>query len=156
MAVILVTNDDGVESRYFLSLVQGLQRNGHHVIGYVPMHDQSGRSMALTLRRNILTKSREDLVQSLDLDVNHPTPSLYSIDGTPCDCVILAIDGYISHNGDPKPELCISGINAGPNLSVDLMTLVLSLLLGRHHCMGFRLLLRVLPNMIQILILVKQ
>ena len=121
MAVILVTNDDGVESRYFLSLVEGLQRNGHHVIGYVPMHDQSGRSMALTLRKNILTKCRDDLLQSLDLDANHPTPSLYSIDGTPCDCVILAIDGYISHNGDPKPDLCISGINAGPNLSVDLM-----------------------------------
>jgi len=121
MAVILLTNDDGVESRYFLSLIEELQRRGHQVIGYAPMEDQSGRSMALTLRQNIKTKRRDDLLESLDLDSNHPQPSLYSINGTPCDCVILAIDGYISNNGDPLPDLCISGINAGPNLSVDLL-----------------------------------
>lgn len=121
MAVILLTNDDGVESTYFLSLVERLQRNGHHVLGYAPMEDQSGRSMALTLRKNILTVRRDDLLESMDLDHNYPMPTLFSIDGTPCDCVILAIDGFISHNGDPLPDLCISGINAGPNLSVDLL-----------------------------------
>ena len=121
MAVILLTNDDGVESRYFLRLVERLQRNGHKVLGYAPMEDQSGRSMALTLRKNILTVRRDDLLETMDLDPNNPAPSLFSIDGTPCDCVILAIDGFISHNGDPPPDLCISGINAGPNLSVDLL-----------------------------------
>ena len=121
MAVILLTNDDGVESKYFLSLVERLQRLGHHVLGYAPMHDQSGRSMALTLRKDLLTVRRDDLLEKMSLDKKYPMPSLYSIDGTPCDCVILAIDGYISHNGDPLPDMCISGINAGPNLSVDLL-----------------------------------
>ncbi len=121
MAVILLTNDDGIESGYFLSLVEELQRRGHRVLGYAPMNDQSGRSMALTLRTDILTVKRDDLLESMNLDDSHPMPSLYSIDGTPCDCVILAIDGFITHNGDPLPDLCISGVNAGPNLSVDLM-----------------------------------
>ncbi len=121
MAVILLTNDDGVESTYFLALVEQLQRNGHHVLGYAPMHDQSGRSMALTLRKNVLTVRRDDLLKTMNLDNNNPMPSLYSIDGTPCDCVILAIDGFINHNQDPLPDLCISGINAGPNLSIDLL-----------------------------------
>mgnify|MGYP001163844831 CR=1 FL=1 len=121
MAVILLTNDDGVESKYFLNLVERLQRKGHHVLGYAPMEDQSGRSMALTLRKNILTARRDDLLDSMDLDPKNPIPSLFSIDGTPCDCVILAIDGFIAHNGDPYPDLCISGINIGPNMSIDLL-----------------------------------
>ena len=40
----------------------------------------------------------------------------------PCDCVIVAIDGGIDHwVPDMKPALCVSGINQGPNLSVDVM-----------------------------------
>ncbi|RCH73053.1 MAG: hypothetical protein DBX05_06200 [Candidatus Poseidoniales archaeon] len=121
MAVILLCNDDGVESPYILGLASELQRRGHHILLYAPMNDQSGRSMALTLRKDVETNKRNDLLNRMNLDSEHPMPSIHEIDGTPCDCIILAIDGYIEHNGDPKPDLCISGINVGPNMSVDLL-----------------------------------
>ena len=121
MAVILLCNDDGVESPYLLGLASELQRRNHRVLVYAPIKDQSGRSMALTLRQDVETNERSDLYEKMDLNPKNPYPSIHEIDGTPCDCIILAIDGYIEHNGDPKPDLCISGINVGPNMSVDLL-----------------------------------
>ena len=109
MAVILLCNDDGVESPYLLGLASELQRRNHRVLVYAPIKDQSGRSMALTLRQDVETNERSDLFEIMDLNPSNPYPSIHEIDGTPCDCIILAIDGYIEHNGDPKPDLCISG-----------------------------------------------
>ena len=47
---------------------------------------------------------------------------MYSLDGSPCDCVIAALDGGIKMlEPNLMPTLCISGVNQGPNMSIDIM-----------------------------------
>lgn len=68
-----------------------------------PDRDCSGASHSLTLRR--------------PLTVTRHNEQLYSVDGTPSDCVNLALSGYF----DEQPQMVISGINRGANLGDDVM-----------------------------------
>src|SRR5918993_3899585 len=100
MRRILVTNDDGVNSDGIRALAQALAHLGDVTI-VAPIQEASAIGHALTLRRPL----RIDLVG----------PAVFAIDGTPTDCVNLAI----THVLKGKPDLIVSGINKGWNLGDD-------------------------------------
>jgi 5'-nucleotidase len=98
--LILVTNDDGVRAPGLAILAQALQGIGQIVI-VAPDRDNSAASHSLTMTRPLRVK---------DLG-----SSRYSVDGTPTDCVTLAMGKILGR----KPQLVISGINPGANLGDD-------------------------------------
>lgn len=102
MQTILVSNDDGVDAPGINILAQKLWEVAN-VIVVAPNSDQSGASHSLTLSR--------------PLRVSQLSNGFYSVNGTPSDCVHLAITGFL----DQVPDMVISGINAGPNLGDDVL-----------------------------------
>lgn len=100
MKRILVTNDDGVRSEGLHELARGMARFGEVTI-VAPHLEASAIGHALTLRRPLR-------VQQLDERV-------YEVDGTPTDCVNIAITQILQE----VPDLVLSGINKGFNLGDD-------------------------------------
>src|ERR671934_3029610 len=100
MPEILVTNDDGVHSEGIKELAAALGHLGNVTI-VAPMQEASAIGHALTLRR--------------PLRIETIGPKTFAVDGTPTDCVNLAI----SHVIKQKPDLIVSGINKGWNLGDD-------------------------------------
>ena len=83
-----------------------------------PATEQSASGMRLSLRQNLKFEERQDIAGSLSKP-DGPPLRMFSLDGTPCDCVIVAIDGGLSHwVPEMKPAICISGNNQGPNPSI--------------------------------------
>jgi 5'-nucleotidase len=101
MARILVTNDDGIYSEGIRKLAAALRDVGEVVI-VAPDREQSAASHALTLNRPL---------RLLKLEENE-----WIVDGTPSDCVNLAVLSLLKGN---RPDLVVSGINFGPNLGDD-------------------------------------
>ena len=94
---ILLTNDDGFYAEGIQTLEAYLHEEGEVFI-VAPDRERSATSMALTLHHPLRVKSIRERV--------------WAIDGTPTDCVYLAVRKLL-----PKtPDLIISGINSGPNL----------------------------------------
>jgi 5'-nucleotidase len=100
MPRILVTNDDGVHSEGIHALARALSPLGDISI-VAPTQEASAIGHALTLRR------------PLRLEKNGP--NVFAVDGTPTDCVNVAI----AHVLNGKPDLIVSGINKGWNLGDD-------------------------------------
>ena len=100
MPRILVTNDDGVHSEGIHVLAAALAALGDVTV-VAPTQEASAIGHALTLRRPL----RLELVR----------PGVYAVDGTPTDCVNVAI----AHVLNSKPDLIVSGINKGWNLGDD-------------------------------------
>ena len=100
MRRILLTNDDGVHSEGILALADVLAPLGEVTI-VAPIQEASAIGHALTLRHPLR-------LEQLRLGV-------YAVDGTPTDCVNVAI----AHVLKGKPELIVSGINKGRNLGDD-------------------------------------
>ena len=100
MTRILVTNDDGVRSEGIHALAGALRRLGDVVIA-APHVEASAIGHALTLRRPLRVEQIEDRV--------------YEVDGTPTDCVNVAIARILGS----APDLVVSGINKGYNLGDD-------------------------------------
>ncbi len=98
---ILVTNDDGIHAPG-LALLEEIARTFTEEVWVVaPESDQSGASHSLTLRR--------------PLRLRHIGPRHFAVDGTPTDCVLLALQHVI-----PEPvDLVLSGVNQGGNLGED-------------------------------------
>jgi 5'-nucleotidase len=100
MKRILVTNDDGVHSDGIHALARALARLGE-VIVVAPHIEASAIGHALTLRRPLrMERLRE---------------GVYEVDGTPTDCVNVAITQLYQ----APPDLIVSGINKGYNLGDD-------------------------------------
>lgn len=97
---ILVTNDDGVHAPGLAALAQALAPLGD-VIVTAPLSEASAIGHALTLRR--------------PLRIETVAPGVFGVDGTPTDCVNVAI----THILKGKPDLIVSGINTGWNLGDD-------------------------------------
>ena len=97
---ILVTNDDGVRSEGIHALGRALERLGEVTI-VAPHLEASAIGHALTLRRPLR-------FERLDARV-------YAVDGTPTDCVNIAIAKILG----ARPDLVVSGINKGYNLGDD-------------------------------------
>src|SRR3977135_1605968 len=102
MIRILLTNDDGIHSDGLIKLEQALQEVGD-VYVVAPASEMSGASHSLTLARPLRIRQ---------LDKRH-----WSIDGTPTDCVTLALNKILP--ADEHPDICVSGINHGGNLGDD-------------------------------------
>lgn len=98
--LILVTNDDGVTAPGLSALVASLEAVGE-VWVYAPDRNQSGVGHGISLGR--------------PLRVHELRERWYGVDGTPCDCVLLAVRDLL----DRKPDLVFSGINNGANMGDD-------------------------------------
>jgi 5'-nucleotidase len=101
-ARILISNDDGVHAPG-LKLLEKIARSLCKDVWVVaPEQEQSGASHSLTLRRPLRLRKLGD--------------KRYAVDGTPTDCVLLAIKHLMR---DERPALVLSGVNAGGNMGED-------------------------------------
>jgi len=98
--MILVTNDDGVLSPGIQLLAKRLKKLDSVVI-VAPDRERSAAGHSMTLHRPLL--------------IEEIRGSVYSVNGTPTDCVNIAIKGLLKE----IPRLVVSGINKGPNLGDD-------------------------------------
>lgn len=98
---ILITNDDGIFSEGLRELAEAMAAHGEIVV-VAPDREQSASGHSLTLNRPLrLQKVREHW---------------YAVDGTPTDCVNMAVHGLLK---EAPPDLVVSGINFGVNMGDD-------------------------------------
>lgn len=100
--IILVSNDDGILAPG-LALLADVCRAVGQVTVVAPDREQSGTSHSLTLTRPIRAVRRPD--------------GGFQVDGTPTDCVLLALGALLQE----KPHFVFSGINHGPNMGEDVL-----------------------------------
>ena len=117
---LLLTNDDGIEAEGFRLLVKALHQEGHKIVVLAPSANHSATGMRINLMKPMGLRERSDLVDSWSLNPQHAPIHMFELDGTPCDTIIVAMDGGLQHLV-PKiqPQLVVSGVNLGPNLSQD-------------------------------------
>ena len=99
---ILLSNDDGYSATGLVALANAL-KDHDDVTVVAPERNRSGASNSLTLDR--------------PLRVGKSESGFYKVDGTPTDCVHLAITGLL----DREPDMVIAGINHGANLGDDVI-----------------------------------
>ena len=99
---ILLSNDDGYLAPGLRCLAEAISDLAEITI-VAPDRNRSGASNSLTL--------------DMPLRVHRAEPNVYYVEGTPTDCVHLAITGLL----DTEPDMVISGINDGPNLGDDVL-----------------------------------
>jgi 5'-nucleotidase len=102
MSRILLTNDDGIHSEGITELERELSKYWD-VYVVAPASEMSGASHSLTLARPLRIRQ---------IDHRH-----WTIDGTPTDCVTLALHKILGR--EDYPQICVSGINHGGNLGDD-------------------------------------
>lgn len=100
---VLVSNDDGVDAPGIRILAEGLRDAGHEVWVVAPDRDRSGASNSLTL--------------DLPIRVRQLDAHTIRVNGTPTDCVHLALTGML----DFDPDIVVSGINNAANLGDDVI-----------------------------------
>jgi 5'-nucleotidase len=103
---ILVSNDDGITAPGLAALVRAVSDLGEVTVA-APASPQSAMAHSITLSRPLT-------VQYVTLPGESPVTG-QSIDGRPADCVRLAIRNLMDH----RPDLVLSGINAGSNVGVN-------------------------------------
>lgn len=112
---ILLTNDDGWGSKGLMTLLPHLLPLGH-VMVVVPDGPRSGMSNAITVTQPITLRKINSQLSTL----NSPSLDVYITNGTPSDCVKLAIN--VLFDGDAsKIDLVVSGINHGSNAGINLI-----------------------------------
>jgi len=97
---ILLSNDDGYFAPGLAALAEGLKPLGEITVG-APERDRSGASNSLTLDRPLMHR------QALN--------GFHYVNGTPTDCVHMAVTGLL----DFEPDVVVSGINSGSNMGDD-------------------------------------
>ncbi len=105
--LILVTNDDGYNSKGIEAAIAIARRFGRVVV-VAPETTQSGMSQAITISRPLYIRS---VRQEPGLDV-------YAFSGTPVDCVKMAFDYLLR---DERVDMVISGVNHGSNSAVNVL-----------------------------------
>jgi 5'-nucleotidase len=98
--LILVTNDDGIRAPGLKLLAEALQAVGE-VRVFAPEGQQSAVGHGVSLHK--------------PLRVNEIGPGWFEVDGTPTDCVMLAVRALLGR----RPDLVVSGVNPGANLGDD-------------------------------------
>ena len=117
---LLLTNDDGIEAPGFRMMAQALNKAGHSIIAFAPAENNSAAGMRINLMQPMALRPRNDLKNAWGLDESKGLVKLFELDGTPCDTMIVALDGGIDHVAPGViPRLVISGVNLGPNMSQD-------------------------------------
>ena len=99
---ILLTNDDGI-SHFNLQILGKRLLEEHDVWIIAPEDQRSACSHSITLRGPIILKKQGERT--------------YACSGTPVDCVMVALNGFLPVDID----IVISGINSGPNLGTDII-----------------------------------
>ncbi|MBT8136421.1 MAG: 5'/3'-nucleotidase SurE [Gammaproteobacteria bacterium] len=99
---ILLSNDDGYHAKGLLALSSVLREMAEITV-VAPDRNRSGASNSLTLEA--------------PLRIRRQGPGVYAVNGTPTDCVHVAITGFL----DDDPDMVISGINHGANLGDDVL-----------------------------------
>jgi 5'-nucleotidase len=99
---LLISNDDGILARG-IGLLAEVGRSVGEVTVVAPDREQSGASHSLTMQRPLRPVRRHD--------------GCYQVDGTPTDCVLLALGALL----ETKPDFVFSGINHGPNMGEDVL-----------------------------------
>jgi 5'-nucleotidase len=99
---ILASNDDGIHAEGLRTLVAALKPLGEVTV-IAPDREQSATSHSLTLHRPLRVRKTAD--------------GILSVDGTPTDCVLLGVHGFLK----TPPALVVSGINHGPNMGNDVL-----------------------------------
>lgn len=99
---ILVSNDDGVLAPGLALLANACAEVGSVTV-VAPDREQSGTSHSLTLHRPLRPTRRPD--------------GAFQLDGTPTDCVLLAIQTLMPE----RPDFVFSGVNHGPNMGEDVL-----------------------------------
>jgi len=112
---ILLSNDDGCTAPGLRCLAEHL-RPAHQLEIVAPDRNRSGASNSLTILSPIRVQKHDD--------------GTYCVDGTPTDCVHLALTGFLKET----PDMVVSGINAGANLGDDTLYsgTVAAAMEGRH------------------------
>ncbi len=100
---ILLSNDDGYTAEGLNYIKSLLEENNFEVVVVAPDKEMSATSHALTLHKPLRIYKRDK--------------NVYSVEGTPTDCVLAAMKGLC----DGKFDLVISGINHGPNMGEDVL-----------------------------------
>ena len=114
---ILITNDDGWGAKGILTLVRILTHLGHVTV-VAPDGPRSGMSNAITVNQPIYLRRLEDA--NWGTEEWHKKATVYTTNGTPSDCVKLAID--VVFDGDStKINLLASGINHGSNAGINVI-----------------------------------
>lgn len=104
--IILITNDDGITAPGIRNLVEAVKDLGKIVV-VAPDKPQSGMGHAITIGHP-LRLQQTDPFDGIEA---------YQCNGTPVDCVKLAVDKILHR----KPDLCLSGINHGANHSINVI-----------------------------------
>ncbi len=105
--LILVANDDGYNSNGIRALVKAARKFGDVLVA-APREHQSGQSSAITFATPLrAVKCHEE-----------PGLTVWAVNGTPADCVKLALDQLL---GERTPDLTLSGINHGFNMGVSVL-----------------------------------
>jgi len=104
---ILVTNDDGIRSKGLRELVKALSAVGS-VSVVAPDQERSGMGHAVTMHRPL---------RAVEISGIAGAVQAFQLDGTPADCVKLAVEVLL----EQRPDLVVSGVNAGPNLGTDVL-----------------------------------
>ncbi|MBC7135542.1 5'/3'-nucleotidase SurE [Oceanibaculum nanhaiense] len=99
---ILVTNDDGINAPGLKVLEKIAKALSKDVWVVAPEQNQSGSAHSLTLRS--------------PLRLREVSKRRYAVDGTPTDCVLLAVNQLLQ---DHQPDLVLSGVNRGANMAED-------------------------------------
>jgi 5'-nucleotidase len=99
---ILVSNDDGILAPGLALLADVCQAVGRVTV-VAPDREQSGTSHSLTMHRPVRPARRPD--------------GSYQVDGTPTDCVLLALGALLPE----RPDFVFSGVNHGPNMGEDVL-----------------------------------
>src|SRR5512132_120376 len=98
----LITNDDGILAHGIECLAEAAQPLGD-VFVVAPDREQSATSHSLTLHHPLRPVKRDE--------------RKYQVDGTPTDCVMLAVEALMEH----RPDYVLSGINHGQNMGEDVL-----------------------------------
>jgi 5'/3'-nucleotidase SurE len=95
---ILLSNDDGVDAPGLRALHEALRARGHRVSVVAPSAERSGSSVSVTMHGS--------------LRVREVAPGVSAVDGSPADCVRVALTTLL----DETPDLVVSGVNFGQNI----------------------------------------
>jgi 5'-nucleotidase len=99
---ILITNDDGYSADGIKILYEMAKSYTSDVWIVAPEYEKSGASHALTFIKDLTLKKQDE--------------NIYSVNGTPSDCVVIALENVLQ---DKRPDILLSGINSGVNVAED-------------------------------------
>ncbi|MBI5359607.1 MAG: 5'/3'-nucleotidase SurE [Planctomycetes bacterium] len=102
--LVLITNDDGVDADGLKALTEAFSAS-HDIVISAPSSQRSAVSHSISVHCPV----------TITRAVRDNRLSVYAIDGTPADCVKLAVTTLM----DRKPDIVVSGINAGANLGIN-------------------------------------